>query len=56
MFSPGYFVFFVLLAGSIPPELGNLAALKELYLGENQLNGESLDIRFYHTFLTTNGG
>ncbi len=29
-------------AGPIPPELGKLAALKELYLHKNQLSGETL--------------
>ena len=36
-------VFCILLAGSMPPELGNLAALQQLYLGGNKLSGESLD-------------
>lgn len=26
--------------GPVPPELGNLAELKKLFLGENQLNGK----------------
>ena len=33
-------MFFLLLSGRIPPELGNLAALRQLYLGRNQLTGE----------------
>ena len=36
----GRFVFAVVLAGPIPPELGNLAALQQLDLGGNQLSGE----------------
>lgn len=36
---------FALFPGSIPSELGNLAALKGLYLGGNKLSGESLDER-----------
>lgn len=31
----------LLLAGHIPPELGNLASLERLDLGNNQLSGES---------------
>lgn len=42
-FVPAKFVFFLPLAGAIPPELGNLAALICLKLERNQLIGESLE-------------
>ena len=35
----------LLLAGSLPQELGNLAALKKLDVSYNQLSGESLGFR-----------
>lgn len=54
MFSPAKFVFALPLAGPIPPQLGNLAALKHLVFGKrlpgfagalisggNQRSGES---------------
>ena len=46
------------LVGPIPPELGNLAALQELYLWANQLTGkrqqlqgQQLQVLFFFTFL-----
>ena len=39
---PAEIAFDCLLAGPIPPELGNLTALKYLYLDGNQLSGESV--------------
>lgn len=41
---PGQLLMFS-VPGSIPPELGNLAALKRLYLGVNKLSGKSPDER-----------
>lgn len=42
MFPPPRLIRIVLLlAGSIPPELGQLAALEKLYLGRNRLTGET---------------
>ena len=35
-------------AGSIPPEFGQLRALKELYLSFNQLSGEmNMDLKLF---------
>lgn len=37
---PAEFMFSVLFAGPIPPDLGNLAALQVLFLARNDLGGE----------------
>lgn len=42
LFSPAQSVFALLLSGSIPPALGNLAALELFCLQRNQLSGGSL--------------
>ena len=44
-------------AGSIPSELGKLSALQKLYLGSNQLSGESnVCLGVSGTFVVSDGG
>ena len=49
-------------AGSIPSELGKLSALQKLYLGSNQLSGESMSgesnvcLGVSGTFVVSDGG